>query len=89
MDADLDTPATELYVSTDDLLKVHPEQCPDRPPVGLAPKITEAEMVTLAVMQALLGHTSEARWLRYADSHLRGMFPTFQASPAITSGCGR
>jgi len=25
-------------------------------------------------MQALLGHTSEAHWLRYARSHLRHLF---------------
>lgn len=75
MDTDLDTLATELYVTTDDLLKAHPEHCPVRPAVGLAPKITDAEMVTLAVMQALLGHTSETHWLRYAEAHLRAMFP--------------
>ena len=27
------------------------------------------------MLQALLGFTSEARWLRYADTHLRGLFP--------------
>ena len=75
MDADLDTLATELYVTTDDLLKAHPEHAPARPVVGLAPRITDAEVVTLAVMQALLGHTSETRWLRYAGAHLRRMFP--------------
>ena len=32
-------------------------------------------MVTLAVMQALLRFTSEARWLRYARAHLRHLFP--------------
>ena len=31
--------------------------------------------MTLAVMQALLGFTSEARWLRYARAHLRHLFP--------------
>src|SRR6266540_4105584 len=31
--------------------------------------------VTLAVMQALLGFTSEARWLRHARRHLRHLFP--------------
>ncbi len=75
MDADLDTLATALYVKTDDLLKAYPEQAPARPLVGLTPRITDAEMLTLAVMQALLGHTSESRWLRYADTHLRAMFP--------------
>lgn len=74
MDADLDTLATALYVRTDDLLKASPERVPWRPKVGFAPQITDAELITLAVMQALLGHTSEARWLRYTHSHLRHLF---------------
>ncbi|OMH22914.1 hypothetical protein BKD30_15350, partial [Tersicoccus phoenicis] len=41
----------------------------------MAPQITDAEMLTLAVMQALLGHTNEARWVRHAHRHLHGMFP--------------
>jgi len=75
VDADLDTLATALYVRVDDLLKSEPGRCPWRPRVGIAPKISDAELVTLAVMQALLGHTSESRWLRYADRHLRALFP--------------
>jgi len=75
VDADLDTLATALYVRTDDLLKGSPERVPWRPKVGIAPQITDAELITLAVMQALLGYTSETRWLRYAHSHLRGLFP--------------
>ena len=43
--------------------------------------ISDAEMVTLAVMQALLGHTSEARWLRFADEHLRHLFPYLPKQP--------
>ncbi len=75
MDADLDTLATALYVSTDDLLKAHPERVPPRPRVGITPKTSDAEMLTVAVMQALLGFTSETRWLRYARTHLVSMFP--------------
>ena len=75
MDADLDTLATALYVTTDDLLKAHPERVPARPRVGIAPRISDAELLTLAVMQALLGFTSETRWLRHARAHLLGMFP--------------
>ena len=74
MDADLDTLATALYVRTDDLLKASPDRAPWRPRVGIAPKISDAELITLAVMQALLGHTSEARWLRYTRSHLQHLF---------------
>lgn len=75
MDADLDTLATALYVTTDDLLRAHPERVPARPKVGIIPKTSDAEMLTLAVMQALLGYTSETHWLRYARKNLLGMFP--------------
>ena len=75
MDADLDTLATALYVKIDELLKAAPQLAPWRPTVGIAPKLSDAELVTLAVMQALLGYTSEARWLRHADHHLRHLFP--------------
>lgn len=81
MDADLDTLATALYVRTDDLLKAAPEWAPWRPTVGIAPKITDAELITLAVMQALLGYVSEARWLRYTRSHLRHLFPYLPQQP--------
>ena len=75
MDVDLDTLATALYVKIDELLQQAPQLAPWRPTVGIAPKLSDAELVTLAVMQALLGFTSEARWLRYADRHLRHLFP--------------
>jgi hypothetical protein len=75
VDADLDTLATALYVKIDELLKAAPQLAPWRPTVGIAPKFSDAELVTLAVMQALLGFTSEARWLRHADRHLRHLFP--------------
>ena len=75
MDADLDTLATALYVRTDDLLKDSPQLAPWRPAVGIEPALSDAELVTLAVMQALLGFTSEARWLRHARQHLRHLFP--------------
>jgi hypothetical protein len=81
VDADLDTLATALYVRTDDLLKACPEHAPARPRVGIAPRLTDAELVTLAVMQALLGRTSEARWLRYAHAQLRHLFPYLPQQP--------
>jgi hypothetical protein len=77
----LDTLATALYVRTDDLLKAAPDRVPWRPKVGIEPKITDAELITLAVMQALLGHTSEARWLRYTHSHLRHLFRYLPQQP--------
>ena len=80
-DADFDTLATALYVRTDDLLKASPDRAPWRPKVGIAPKISDAELITLAVMQALLGHTSEARWLRYTRSHLQHLFRYLPKQP--------
>ena len=81
MDADLDTLATALYVRTDDLLKSFPEHAPSRPRIGITPRLTDAELATLAVMQALLGRTSEARWLRYAHAELRHLFPYLPKQP--------
>ena len=75
MDADLDALVTALYVTIDDLLKQHPERIPPRPSVGFVPHIADAELLTLAIMQALLGFTSERRWLRHARGHLLVMFP--------------
>jgi Transposase DDE domain len=62
-------------VTTDDFLADNPQHRPWRPKVGITPRLSDAELVTLVVLQALLGFTSEARWLRYANGHLRGMFP--------------
>jgi hypothetical protein len=43
--------------------------------MGRPPLLSDSELVCLAVAQALLGHHSEARWLRFARTHLLGMFP--------------
>jgi hypothetical protein len=71
----LDTLATALYAVTDDLLKECPQLAPLRPVVGISPQLSDAELVTLAVLQALLGFTSEARWIRHAATSLRHLFP--------------
>ena len=74
MDATLDTLATALYVKIDDLLKGAPQLAPWRPAVGIVPKLTDAELVTPAVQQALLGCCSEpAGWAAYGycASHSR------------------
>ena len=75
MDADLDTLATALYVTVDDFLIDNPQHRPWRPKVGITPRLGDAELITLVVMQALLGFTSEARWLRYANTELGELFP--------------
>ncbi len=63
MNAALDALATELYVTIDDALITNPDLVPDRPEIGIAPQLSDAELLTIAVMQALLGFTSEARWI--------------------------
>lgn len=75
MDADLDTLATALYVTIDDLLKAHPERVQARPVAGFQPRITDAEVLTLAVVQALLQVPKERRFLRFARQYLLAMFP--------------
>ena len=68
MDNDLETLITALYVKIDD---AHGGvRCLGRPP-----KLTASELLCLAVAQALLGHRSESRWMRYATKHMAGMFP--------------
>lgn len=57
------------------MLKEYPDPAPWRPPVGITPRLSDAELVTLATMQAIPGYTSEARWLRHAGAHLRHLFP--------------
>ena len=82
MNPDLDTLATRLYVTIDDLLIEHPQWAPQRPPVGIAPQLSDAELITLAVIQALLGYTSEARFVRHAHTHLSSLFPYLPQRPA-------
>jgi hypothetical protein len=75
VNADLDTLATALYVTIDDALINNPGWAPQRPAIGIAPKLSDAELLTLAVLQALLGYTSEARFISYAHTHLTALFP--------------
>jgi hypothetical protein len=65
---DLNTLLTALYVKIDD--GIGGTRCLGRPPL-----LSDSELVCLAVAQALLGYHSESRWLRYANKHLRDMFP--------------
>ncbi len=74
MDADLDTLVTALYVKIDDRL------VKDRLP-GHPARLSQPELVCLAVAQALLGFHSEHRWIRFALCHLRGLLPV-PAAPA-------
>jgi len=65
---DISTLLTALYVKIDDWL--------GRPPrPGHPPRLSDAELLTLAVAQVLLGVRSEARWLRFVPVRLPGAFP--------------
>ncbi|MDE0117990.1 MAG: IS982 family transposase [bacterium] len=75
MNPRLDTLVTALYVRIDDLLAENPGWAPQRPAVGFRPRLSDAELVTLAVVSALLGFDSESRFVRYAKAHLRPWFP--------------
>jgi Transposase DDE domain len=66
--ADLDTLCIALYVMVDDLLG------PRRGP-GRRPKLSDAELICLAVAQVLLGFDTERRWLRFAGRRLGHLFP--------------
>jgi len=72
--ADLDTLLTALYVLADDLL-------PRRPRARRRPKITDAELVCLAVAQILLDCPSERRFLRFAICRLSHLFPYLPKQP--------
>jgi hypothetical protein len=71
---DIETLATALYVKIDDMLADWPDLAPARPVTGTPLTLSDAELLTMAVMSALLGFTSERRWLRYVNAHLAGMF---------------
>ena len=82
MNPDLDTLATRLYVTIDDLLRDRPDWAPERPAIGIAPKLSDAELITLAVIQALLGLHKEAQFIRHAKTHLRPWFPYIPTTSA-------
>jgi hypothetical protein len=73
---DLDTLLTALYVYCDDHL-VPPQ--PPRP--GRRKKLTDAELLCLAVAQVLLGYPSEHHWLRVAHTRLGHLFPYLPHQP--------
>ena len=81
MDTDLDTLATALYVTVDDLLVRNPDLAPWRPVVGMKPQVSDAELITMAVMSAILGFDDEARWVRHGRANLRHLFPYVPHQP--------
>jgi len=75
---ELDTLIVALYVQVDDLfIELGVRQGPGRPP-----RLTDSELVSLAVAQVLLGCNSERRWLRLASGRLGHLFPYLPQPPA-------
>ena len=81
MDTELETLATALYVKVDDAFKNNPGLAPTRPVVGIPPSLSDAELVTLCVLQAFGGWDSDTRFLRHARVHLIGAFPYLPKQP--------
>ncbi len=74
MSNDLETLLTALYVDLEDRVLPAIGWGRDHRP-GRKPKLSDAELICVAVAQHLLGHASERHWIRYARKHLIGMFP--------------
>lgn len=74
MKTDLNTLLTTLYVHLDDRILPALALSRDGRP-GRKPVLSDIELVCLVVAQHLLGIASERKWIRYAHTHLRGMFP--------------
>ena len=74
MDADLDLLLTTVFVTADDLL---PERTKNA-----ARRVTDAEVVTLCVAQAIMGIPSDRRFLKVARKRLAHLFPSIPSQPA-------
>jgi hypothetical protein len=72
---DLDTLLTALYVEIDDHV------APPRQGRGQRPRLTDAELICLAVAQVLLGFDSEHRWIRFAYCRLGHLFRYLPGQP--------
>ena len=68
MHAQLDALLTAIYVLTDDFLP--PRRGPGRPP-----RITDAELITLAIAQVLMGLPNDRQFLALAAYRLGHLFP--------------
>ena len=79
--ADLDLLLTAVFTTADDLL-------PWRRKNAMR-SVTDAEVVTLAVAQAIIDVPSDREFLMVAAKRLRHLFPKLPKQPGIGSaGCG-
>jgi hypothetical protein len=75
MDADVDPLLIAVFCTADDLL---PEKAKNA-----RRRVTDAEVVTLAVAQAIMGVSSDDRFLRLAARSLRDLFPQLPKQPGF------
>src|SRR6187200_1888812 len=75
MHADLDTLCTVVYCTADDLL---PEK-----PGNARRRVTDAEVATLCVAQAIMGIPSDRRFLAVARKRLHHLFPELPKQPGF------
>lgn len=75
MDANLDTLLTTVYCMADDLLPCKPKNA--------RRSVTDAEVVTLCVAQAITGEPSDERFLLKARVQLRELFPKLPQRPGF------
>jgi hypothetical protein len=75
MHADLDTLCTTVYCTADDLL---PEK-----PGNARRRVTDAEVATLCVAQAIMGIPSDRRFLAVARKRLSHLFPELPQQPGF------
>jgi len=73
--ADLDLLLTAVFCAADDLLPTRAKNARRR--------ITDAEVITLCVAQAVLGISSDRRFLRAAKRQLAGLFPALPTQDAF------
>ena len=81
MNADLDTLLTTVYCMADDLLPCKPRNAKRI--------VTDAEVIALAVAQAVMGIPSDHRFIAIAGTRLREMFPKLPQQPGYHRRRGR
>ena len=74
MRADLDTLLTAIYVLVDDFL-------PERRGPGRRPRITDAELITLAIAQVFLEVPNDRKFLAFAGYRVGHLFPYLPKQP--------
>ena len=85
---DLDTSRNPTYVTTDDLPLLTHSGHPSGP-LWASPRNSRLRTLTLAALQALLGFTSEAGFIRHAHAHLRPWFSFCRTGPGTTNDSAR